>query len=398
MPDALDGILFTPAPMQTYALLDAARIPGLTEVLETSRLDHACLFRGDSFDQLKQVAPWLVRIEGSGKFTRNLFRASSRSWHLWDKGAGIFIRTTAPLDELAAHLRRFTKVSDKDGKWLFFRFWDPLVAQIYFDGMADHAERISQIFRMPSGKPIEMVVQSGPQEAVRMSLSDRLPAQPRRAITFEAPDLRLLDEVSYRALARQIAAWLVLEYPAQLGSMPAPRMQAIGAHVVATGRWLGLTMKQDFAFLAQMMMTSGGWFLQDGTLPAMRQLIADTPSPKAETLAAAYAGFQAQTPQAELLTQWDALRAALAGPALTPEAIDDLTHDLTPKTRGQIAAAAATTRARLTHLAPNDDALAARAQLLALLFGPRFFEDPFKPWADPDARAAIATAWRIVSE
>lgn len=57
VPDALAPVLFPSGPAQTYALLDAARIPGLPETLETSRLDHICLFRGDSFDQLKQVAP-----------------------------------------------------------------------------------------------------------------------------------------------------------------------------------------------------------------------------------------------------------------------------------------------------------------------------------------------------
>lgn len=142
----------SPDPVHTYALLDAARVPGLIETLETTRLEHGCLFRGESFDRMKDVAPWLVRIDSSGKFTRNLFRASGKSWHLWGKGAGIFIRSTAPLDELTAHLRRFTKVSDPAGKWVFFRFWDPLVAQIYFDGMADHADRIGQVFRLPSGK------------------------------------------------------------------------------------------------------------------------------------------------------------------------------------------------------------------------------------------------------
>lgn len=154
-------------------------------------------------------------------------------------GQGIFIRTTAPLDELTAHLRRFTKVSDPAGKWVFFRYWDPLVAQVYLDVMADHADRIGQMFRLPSGKLIEMVAQTGPAEAVHMRVSDLLPpATTRRPISFGAADMRLLSEVSFRALARQIAAWL------------------------------GLTMKQDFAFLAQMMMTSGGWSLQDGGLPA----------------------------------------------------------------------------------------------------------------------------------
>ena len=398
VPEALAPVLFPSGPAQTYALLDGARIPGLPEVLETSRLGHVCLFRGGSFERMKQVAPWLVRIEDSGKFTRNLFRASSRAWHLWGKEAGIFLHTPAPLEELAAHLRRFTKARDKTGKWVFFRFWDPLVAQVYFGGMADHAERIGQIFRLPSGQPMAMIVQTGPQQAVRMAPSDQLPRDlPRRAISFDPPDLALLTEVSFHALARQLAEWLVLDYPAPFADRTPAQMRAIGAHVVATGRWLGLTMKQDFAFLAQMMMTSGGWFLQDGTLPAMNRLIEETAAPKAEAMAAAYADLQAQTPQAGLLDRWDALRAALPEDAAqTPAGLARIIRRLLPDTA--IDAATASTRARLRELGVVDDMTLARAVLLALLFGPRFFEDPFKPWTELGAEAAIAAAWRVVIE
>lgn len=45
------------------------------------------MIRGESFDRMKDVAPWLVRIDNSGRFTRNLFRASGKSWHLWGKGS-----------------------------------------------------------------------------------------------------------------------------------------------------------------------------------------------------------------------------------------------------------------------------------------------------------------------
>lgn len=396
VPETLAPVLFPPGPAQTYALLDAARIPGLPEVLETSRLDHVCLFRGSSFDQLKQVAPWLVRIGDSGKFTRNLFRDSPKAWHLWGKDAGIFLHSPAGLQDLAAHLRRFTKVSDKTGKWVFFRFWDPLVAQIYFGGMADHAERIGQIFRLPSGQPMAMIVQTGPQDAVRMAPSDQLPqGQSRRAIAFDAPDLALLTEISFHALARQLAKWLAQDYPAPFADRSPAQMRAIGAHVVATGRWLGLTMKQDFAFVAQMMMTSGGWFLQDRSLPAINRLIEETPSPKAEAMADAYAGMQAETPQAALLDQWDGLRAALTEDAAqTPAGLARITARLLPD--GGVDAATASTRARLRELGVVDGMTQAKAVLLALLFGPRFFEDPFKPWADLGAEAAITAAWRVV--
>lgn len=203
--------------------------------------------------------------------------------------------------------------------------------------------------------------------------------------------MRLLDDVSFRALARQIAAWLALEYPQPLGACPARQMQAIGAHLVAAGRWLGLTMKQDFAFLAQMMMTSGGWSLQGGTLPAIRKLIDDTPAPKAEGLAKTDAGLHAQTPQGALLSQWSDLHAHPAAlpfnAALTPAQFDKIQREFLPETGSQVAAATASIRARLLALGLTDDLTEGEAVLLALLFRPRFFEDPLKPWSDLDRPA-----------
>ena len=127
----------------------------------------------------------------------------------------------------------------------------------------------------------------------------------------------------------------------------------------------------------------------------MNRLIEETPSPKAEAMAAAYAGMQAETPQAALLDQWDGLRAVLTEDAAqTPAGLARITARLLPD--GGVDAATASTRARLRELGVVDDMTQAKAVLLALLFGPRFFEDPFKPWADLGAEAAITAAWRVV--
>ena len=41
----------------------AAKIVNLPELLESSRLWHRCLFQGKAYDELRTVAPWLVRPE-----------------------------------------------------------------------------------------------------------------------------------------------------------------------------------------------------------------------------------------------------------------------------------------------------------------------------------------------
>ncbi len=44
-------------PHYTYALLDAAKVTNLPELLAGSKLEHRCLFQREAFDGLKNVAP-----------------------------------------------------------------------------------------------------------------------------------------------------------------------------------------------------------------------------------------------------------------------------------------------------------------------------------------------------
>ncbi|WP_179381730.1 DUF4123 domain-containing protein [Jannaschia marina] len=112
-------------PLHTYAVLDAARVPGLPEMLDGSGLDHACLFQGQAASELRDVAPWLVRLEESHGLTRALFTRGDGPNHLWDKEPGIFLRSQEALDAVRKHLRKFTKVRDEDGRWYYARFWEP---------------------------------------------------------------------------------------------------------------------------------------------------------------------------------------------------------------------------------------------------------------------------------
>lgn len=143
VPDTLHGALFgEPAPSQatismaegelahvpkpqTYAILDGAKVLNLPELLIESGLEHRCLFSGAAYDELSSLAPWLVHLKEHSRFTRNLFTHSSAPWHLWSAEAGIYLRSHEPLNHLWRYMRRFTRVQTDDGKWFYFRFWEP---------------------------------------------------------------------------------------------------------------------------------------------------------------------------------------------------------------------------------------------------------------------------------
>ncbi|QUJ78127.1 DUF4123 domain-containing protein [Sulfitobacter albidus] len=102
-------------PLGTFAVLDAARIPDLPELLETSGLPHLCLFTGEIFDEMNGVAPWLVALDETSSFTAKLFTASDASWHLWGLDGGIFLRARGRLEDVHKHLRRYTRIRGEQG-------------------------------------------------------------------------------------------------------------------------------------------------------------------------------------------------------------------------------------------------------------------------------------------
>lgn len=111
--------------LQTYAILDAAKVTCLPEMLEDSGLDHASLFQGETAKELRDVAPWIVRLEESHRFTRNLFTQGDAPWNMWDLEPGIFLRSTGSLNDMRRHLRKYIRVQNEKGKWLYWRFWEP---------------------------------------------------------------------------------------------------------------------------------------------------------------------------------------------------------------------------------------------------------------------------------
>jgi Domain of unknown function (DUF4123) len=108
----------------TFAILDAAKIPTLPDMLADSGLPYRCLFQGKALDDLHAVAPYIVALTEDHKFTRSLFTDAGMPGDLWGKSPGIYLRSAEPLDDLWKHFRKFTRLQDTNGKWYFWRFWD----------------------------------------------------------------------------------------------------------------------------------------------------------------------------------------------------------------------------------------------------------------------------------
>ena len=151
------GDLAPVLPLQTYAILDAAKVQGLTEMLEASGLQHRCLFKGDAYDEMKDAAPWIVRLEDRNRFTRDLFTKSDAPWHLWDTKPGIYIRSSGTLEDLWQHFRYFIKIRDEVGNWAYFRFYEDWVMCSYLESYQYQPGKLIGLLQTRQGDWVEFV-------------------------------------------------------------------------------------------------------------------------------------------------------------------------------------------------------------------------------------------------
>lgn len=174
VPDALYDLIFGQppvqpgaealSPLQTYAVIDAAKIGALPEMLERSGLRSLCLFKGQSEQELAEVAPWIVQLHEDSAFTRNLFTRGRAPWQLWDDAPGVYIRSRCQIDELQAHLRHFTRVQNGQDEWFYFRFWEPAVAAVYFPTLTHRLELARRWFLPRRAPQIDALVIIDPPE------------------------------------------------------------------------------------------------------------------------------------------------------------------------------------------------------------------------------------------
>lgn len=217
---------------QTYALLDGGKIEGLVERLEQSGLPHLCLFKGQAAAEMGDAAPWIVRLEAENGFVRNLFTRGPAPWQLWDDATGIFLRSRSDLDMMQAHLRHFTRMRDEDDQWLYFRFWEPAIAAIYFADMAARPDLARRWFHPRRGLPIDMLAVITPDPVLSRAMImrprglDRVPHDPAAA-RLTRLDIRRLGEGRRALDVADLARSLRAAFPDDLTAPDAELLRAI---------------------------------------------------------------------------------------------------------------------------------------------------------------------------
>jgi hypothetical protein len=110
---------------RVWALLDGARDRRVFSAVTATYTDNCCLYSGDLPAELKLVAPYLVSLDPEDRTTQYILKRA------WGNEWGIFLRSTASMETLRRHLKKFLVVKDQKGKRLLFRYYDPRVLRAY---------------------------------------------------------------------------------------------------------------------------------------------------------------------------------------------------------------------------------------------------------------------------
>ncbi|MCH2076207.1 MAG: DUF4123 domain-containing protein [Rhodobacteraceae bacterium] len=106
-------------PLMAYLLVDASCDPLITMHADSFNEQSRCLFDGQAFEDLAEVALWLISLERNGQ---------AWDWFMdegWSNNWGIVILSRLPLAKLKSHFKKFIEAEDEDGEVCFFKFYRP---------------------------------------------------------------------------------------------------------------------------------------------------------------------------------------------------------------------------------------------------------------------------------
>ena len=125
----------TVSELPNYVLLDGA-LWGM-ELKKAKRENnlHRSLYEGKMAESLAKSAPYLFEVEAGGKFEQWIKTLDSVERRV------TWLQSSATLDELRKHLRRFLRMKKEDGSMIYCRFYDPLVLHTLLPNLTEEQRK-----------------------------------------------------------------------------------------------------------------------------------------------------------------------------------------------------------------------------------------------------------------
>ena len=151
-----------------YAIINTEVSVWFPQRFELDDIQSACLFKGEEGERRKKTAPYLLHLPENHPFVEELCSESPKGkesedgFQQWNKSFGFFFRSTATFDELLHHFRKFIYMPTYDDRLLYFRFYDPIVLEQYFDRLIYYPKKLATFwgqglidsFILPKGKNV----------------------------------------------------------------------------------------------------------------------------------------------------------------------------------------------------------------------------------------------------
>ena len=136
--------------LKCYFILDANKHKFLKPESFHCRIEN--LFQGEFAEITKEIGPYLVEVipypdyKAESELMGLFSDEGAMTRFNWHEELGIFIHSRYDFDTVLHHLRHFPVMKDENGKWFFFRFYDPKVLRNYLDVIATSPEKLDKFF------------------------------------------------------------------------------------------------------------------------------------------------------------------------------------------------------------------------------------------------------------
>ena len=136
--------------LKCYFILDANKHKLLEPESFQCRIEN--LFQGEFAEITKEIGPYLVEVipypdyKAESELMGLFSDEGAMTRFNWHEELGIFIHSRYDFDTVLHHLRHFPVMKDENGKWFFFRFYDPKVLRNYLDVIATSPEKLNKFF------------------------------------------------------------------------------------------------------------------------------------------------------------------------------------------------------------------------------------------------------------
>ena len=222
-PESVEHSEATQKRLHTYLIVDATlrkKIVGHYDFDIIRYCEVRCLFKGKAAQTLKDAAPYLIDITLShqayddgtkvSKFHKDFIE------NHWPHNTGIIVRSYASMDEILHHYRRFTKVQNAEGEWIFFRFWDPNILIPYLTGIQHWQERVALWFNLGDGLTVEAVLACAIEADTLINISPKLEIKEitkRYPVEYTLEDFEVMEHEFFNYRNKKMVVSLFIKYP-----------------------------------------------------------------------------------------------------------------------------------------------------------------------------------------